>query len=116
MSLLLTNAGEILEIAASACADHSAGPTAIVVDRQGGFRMMDPTGWSLPAMAAEYGAAAVYRIERRGGKVQVEGWDGSDRCLLQRGGSVVSGFMPTRRLPAGPQFSATAHLPETVYG
>ena len=115
MSLLLTKAGEILEIAATAGIQAGMGPTAIVVDRQGGFRMMDATGWSLPAMAVEFGAAAVYRIERRGGTVRVEGWDGSDRCLLQRGGSPVSMFMPSQHRPALPQSGVATRLRGMVY-
>ena len=34
-------------------------------------------------MAAEFGAEAVYKVERRGSSVRVEGWNGSERCLLQ---------------------------------
>lgn len=56
----------------------------ILIDRQGGMRMLDPSGWSLPALSAEFGASAVYKVERRGTQVRLEGWDGSERCLLQR--------------------------------
>ena len=48
------------------------------------MRMLDPYGWSLPALCAEFGAAAVYTVERRGRTVRVEGWGGGERCLLQR--------------------------------
>ena len=41
-------------------------------------------GWSLAALSTEFGAAAVYKVERRGGTVRVEGWDGGQRCLIQR--------------------------------
>jgi hypothetical protein len=85
VSPFLRKAEEILEVATSG--GNTLSDAAIVIDRQGGFRMLDPTGWSLPGLAAEYGAAAVYKIERRGEGVRVEGWDGSDRCLLQRGGA-----------------------------
>jgi hypothetical protein len=74
-------AEEILETAttgASALSD-----LLMVLDRQGGFRMLEPTGWSLPALAAEFGAEAVYKVERRGSSIRVEGWNGSERCLLQ---------------------------------
>ena len=57
---------------------------AIVIDRQGGMRMLDPQGWSLPALSAEFGAAAVYAVERRGRTVPVEGCGGGERCLIQR--------------------------------
>jgi hypothetical protein len=55
----------------------------MVLDRQGGFRMIEPAGWSLPGLAAEFGAEAVYKVERRGSSVRVEGWNGFERCLLQ---------------------------------
>lgn len=81
MSLFFRRAEEILEIAATATA--ALGDTLVVLDRQGGFRMLDSVGWSLPALAAEFGAEAVYKVERRGSLVRVEGWNGSERCLLQ---------------------------------
>ena len=57
---------------------------AILIDRQGGMRMLDANGWSLPALSAEFGAAAVYKVERRARTVRVEGWGGAERCLIQR--------------------------------
>jgi hypothetical protein len=81
VSEFFRRAEEILSIATSETSD--LGDTLVVLDRQGGFTMLEPTGWSLPALAAEYGAEAVYRVERRGLSVRVEGWDGSQRCLLQ---------------------------------
>jgi hypothetical protein len=56
---------------------------AVLIDRLGGIRLLDPTGWSLPGLAAEFGAAAVYRVGRRAGQVILEGWNGRRRCLLQ---------------------------------
>jgi CelD/BcsL family acetyltransferase involved in cellulose biosynthesis len=74
-------AEEILEIATTGGA--ALGDTLMVLDRQGGLRMLEPAGWSLSALAAEFGAEAVYKVERRGSSVRVEGWNGSERCLLQ---------------------------------
>jgi hypothetical protein len=74
-------AEEILSIATTGASE--LGDALVVLDRQGGFRMLDPIGWSLPGLAAEFGAEAVYKVERRGLSVRVEGWDGSQRCLLQ---------------------------------
>lgn len=82
MSAFLHRAEEILDIAIAGAGD--AGDLAIVIDRQGALRMLDPGGWSLPAMCAEFGAAAAYRVERRGRTVRVEGWGSGGRCLLQR--------------------------------
>lgn len=81
MSEFFRRAEEILEIATAGSA--AMGDTLMVLDRQGGFHMLNPEGWSLPALAAEYGAEAVYKVERRGSAVRVEGWNGSERCLLQ---------------------------------
>jgi hypothetical protein len=77
----LQRAEDILEVAASA---EASADLVIVVDRQGGIRMIDAAGWSLPALQAEFGAASVFRVERRGQTVRVEGWEGGQRCLLQR--------------------------------
>lgn len=82
MSGFLQQAEDILNIAASG--DSSLNDVVIVMDRQGGMRMLDPTGWSLPALSAEFGASAVYKVERRAAAVRVEGWNGTERCLVQR--------------------------------
>jgi hypothetical protein len=81
VSAFFRQAEEILRIATSEPSD--LGDALVVLDRQGGFRMLEPAGWALPALAAEFGAEAVYKVERRGLTVRVEGWDGSQRCLLQ---------------------------------
>lgn len=81
MNPFFRRAEEILEIAT---ADSAAlGDTLMVLDREGGFRMLEPAGWSLPGLAAEFSAAAVYKVERRGSSVRVEGWNGLERCFLQ---------------------------------
>ena len=78
----LRQAEDILDVAVEG--DSESAGLAIVIDRQGGMRMLDPQGWSLPAMCEEFGAAAVYTVERRGRTVRVEGWGGGERCLIQR--------------------------------
>ena len=81
MSAFLRQAEDILDTAFQGENDQEL---VIVIDRLGGMRMLDPTGWTLPALSAEYGAAAVYRVERRPDAIRVEGLSGSERCLLQR--------------------------------
>src|SRR6476620_5016475 len=78
----LRQAEEILEIAVSG--DRYAADLAILIDSRGGMRMLDPSGWTLPALCTEFGAAAVYSVARRGSTVRVEGWGSGERCLLQR--------------------------------
>ena len=81
MDGLLQAAEELLEVASQVDEDCE---TAIVIDRSGGVRILSGDGWALPALAAEAGAAAVFRLRRRVGVVRVEGWQGSKRCLLER--------------------------------
>ena len=78
----MQRAEDILDIAV--VKDCHAQDLVILIDRQGGMRMLNPEGWSLAALSTEFGAAAVYKVERRGGTVRVEGWDGTQRCLIQR--------------------------------
>jgi hypothetical protein len=78
----LQQAEDILDVASAG--DSSLQDVVIVMDRQGGMRMLDPSGWTLPALSAEFGATAVYKVERRGSAVRVEGWNGFERCLVQR--------------------------------
>ena len=84
MESFLRDAEHILETAAAADACDS--PEYIIcVSRTGSLRILsDMTGWSLPALALELGAAALYRVERRAGAVQVEGWSYGRKCTLTR--------------------------------
>jgi hypothetical protein len=88
MDALLRNAGEILETAAEAQAAESPlnhPEYLIAVSRTGSIRMIADGGeWSLPALAAEYGAAAVYRVSRRLRLVRVEAWSAGRTCVLTR--------------------------------
>jgi hypothetical protein len=78
---LLRDAEQLLD-AASAAAD--SGTHAICIDRQGAIRVMPAEGWTLSALAADSGAEAAYRIERRNGAVTVEGWSGGASVVLRR--------------------------------
>jgi hypothetical protein len=54
VTALLQQAEEILDTASRA----GIGPgMMILIDRQGGMRMLDPTGWTLAALTAEFGAS-----------------------------------------------------------
>jgi len=81
VSAFFYRAEEILQIATAG--NSTLGDTLVILDRQGGFHMLESAGWSLPAAAVEFGADAVYKVERRGSSVRVEGWNGTERCLLQ---------------------------------
>jgi len=99
----LRRAEEILDIAVAG--DNDAGDLAILIDRQGGMRMLDPKGWSLPALCAEFGAAAVYTVQRGARTVRVEGWGGGERCLIQRD------LGPRQPFPAFQNFMPGGFLP-----
>jgi hypothetical protein len=80
----LRDAERILETAAAAAGNESP-RYVICVSRTGSIRILsDVTGWSLPALALEMGAAALYQVERRGASVQVEGWSYGRKCVLSK--------------------------------
>ena len=79
MSPFFSRAEEILETAVVGRED-----VAIIIGWAGEVRMVDPAGGSLPAMRTEFGAEAVYKVERVGARVRVEGWDGNRGCRLER--------------------------------
>ena len=87
MESFLRDAERILETAAAS--DDRNGPEYVIcVTRTGTIRILsDSVGWSLPAMASELGAAALYRVERQGASVQVEGWSFGRKCVLTRDSS-----------------------------
>lgn len=81
MGSFLQQAEDILEIA---CKGEGIARYLIVCDSGGGFRILDGGDWNLPALGQEYGARAVFRVERGRGNIRVEGWNGVQRCLVQR--------------------------------
>ncbi len=83
MESFLRDAERIIETAAAA--ESNTPEYVICVSRTGSLRILsDMTGWSLPALALDLGAAALYRVERKKGTVQVEGWSYGRKCLLSR--------------------------------
>lgn len=87
MTALSQRAEEILDTAVHA--DDNWRGLVILIDRQGGMRMLDPAGWTMSALSAEFGASAVFQVKKGPGTTSVEGWAGNDRCLIERqnGGS-----------------------------
>jgi hypothetical protein len=80
VSQLFRRAESILEVAASPGAN--SGSTAIVLDHSGQLRVMNQDGWSRLGLIEEFGAREVYLINRRAGKVTVEGWSANDCCTV----------------------------------
>jgi hypothetical protein len=79
---LFRRAESILDIASTEGAD-SAG-TVIVLDRAGQLRVLNPEGWTLPALVAEFGAREVYVVNKFAQTITVEGWSPSDSCTIGR--------------------------------
>jgi hypothetical protein len=93
---LLEQAEEILDTAIRA--GKNASGIVILMDRQGGMRMLDPAGWTMAGLTAEFGASAVFKVNKGSGTTSVEGWAGSDRCLIER----QTGGLPLAYLPLTP--------------
>ena len=82
MDAFLRDAQHILDTALAS--DASAAEWAVVVDRQGGIRLLDPAGWNLSALAAEFGARSVFCVRRRARSVRVEGRSDGRSCVLEQ--------------------------------
>ena len=80
MNDLFRRAQSILE-AASVPGCRSAG-TAIVLDRNGGLRILNSEGWTLMGIVREFGAAEAYLIGNSGASITVEGWSTMDQCKI----------------------------------
>lgn len=50
---------------------------------QGGWQIVAGADQDPVSMAASRGACQVLRVQRRGGAVQVEAWEGGRRCVLE---------------------------------
>jgi hypothetical protein len=102
MDSFVRNAEQILETAVKA-KDCGTPEYLICVSYQGSIQILsETTGWSLPALAAERGATAVYRVRRKGRLVRVEGWSAGRNCVLDRELSV-----DWRPRPRSAEFYAT---------
>jgi hypothetical protein len=83
MDAFLRDAEQILETAVAA--GNGPAEYLIAILRTCSIRLLsDAQGWSLPALAMEYGASAVYRVTRRGRLARVEAWSLGRTCVLTR--------------------------------
>jgi hypothetical protein len=55
----------------------------LLVDHGGGVQLIEGGAGDLRALSASRGAQAAWRLTRRGGKLRVEGQNGTERCLLE---------------------------------
>jgi hypothetical protein len=82
VSELFRRADSILE-AASDSGASSVG-TTIVMDREGGMRILNSEGWTLNGIIGELGAAEVYMVKYGAAAITVEAWSTTDRCTVSR--------------------------------
>jgi hypothetical protein len=119
MDSFVRNAEQLLETAVKA-KDCGTPEYLISVSYQGSIEILsETTGWSLPALAAERGATAVYRVRRQGRLVRVEGWSAGRNCVLNRelpeawqGRPRSAGFYATLQPVIGPGGSANDLSPQ----
>jgi hypothetical protein len=119
MDSFVRNAEQLLETAVKA-KDCGTPEYLISVSYQGSIEILsETTGWSLPALAAERGATAVYRVKRQGRLVRVEGWSAGRNCVLNRelpeawqGRPRSAGFYATLQPVIGPGGSANDLSPQ----
>jgi hypothetical protein len=78
---LWQHAEEILDTAS--CAERDAG-VVVMMDRQGGVRVLDPAGWTFGALQAEFGAAMIFKVNKSPEATSVEAWAGCDHCVIER--------------------------------
>ncbi len=84
MSRFLENAQQIFEAAGSASQSGIApSDISILIDGQGGIRMLADSDWPLASLEANYGCRMAYRVNQEAGRIRVEGRSGAQSCLLQ---------------------------------
>jgi hypothetical protein len=55
----------------------------ILIGPEGHIHMVADSDWPLDSLARHHGAKSAYRVSERTGSIQVEGRDGTRRCLLE---------------------------------
>ena len=115
MDTFLRHAEQILDTALQARGGGSP-EYLISVSYTGSIHILsDAAGWSLPALAAEHGATAVYRVKRSGMKVHVEGWSYGRTCVLTREmpfAAAAPASYPTLQLLASSSVPANDRSPQ----
>jgi hypothetical protein len=94
VNTLLQRADEIYRTAQSGTEDCDM---AILVHPDGAISMVEGTGWAAAPMRQHHGAAAVYRVNRTGRRVQVEASSREHHCEL--GGSMAQALPLFSDLP-----------------
>ncbi len=82
MTALFEEAEQILNTAVHS--ERNGGDVAIVIDRQGGLRVLNADGWNGAALTAEFGGSSVFKIRKSANSTAVEAWQGFDHCIIER--------------------------------
>ncbi len=98
MRRLLQDAEGVLDTAFAGAAPDSPS-YAICLAGDGAIHMLaTPTGWNLSALAAYHGADSAFLVDRRGGRIRVDGWSRGETCTLIR---EIPGMAQRLRQPIG---------------
>ncbi len=77
-------AAELLETAASAVANgQQLSEMTVLVDPQGGIRLIADSDWPLQSLAAEHGAKSAYRVARNSTGIRVVAMEAGRSCTLE---------------------------------
>ncbi len=78
------NAASIFEAAESAMrTGHELSNMTIVIEQEGGIRLIAESDWPLDTLQAHHGAQMVYRVCRQDHSLRLEGRAGTRTCLFE---------------------------------
>ena len=103
VSRFVDNAERIFETAQSISrAGHDASEMTILIDPDGGIRLVAGCDWPLDSLLVHHGAQMVYRVGQQANRVRLEGRAGSRTCLFEaeRPNGVARRLLPEQRLYA----------------
>jgi hypothetical protein len=103
---------------ALAATEEGVGETAILIDRLGGIRIVDASGWRPEALRDHYGAERVYQISRGCGTVRLSGCTQEQSCVLESKPRPVPAWyawMAPHRHMDPPALPAAIAPPATAY-
>jgi hypothetical protein len=84
VSRFVDNAVQIFDAAENAVrSGHTPSEMTILIDAEGGIRMLADSDWPLDSLQAQHGAGMAYRVSQNASAVRVEGRAGSRTCLFE---------------------------------
>jgi hypothetical protein len=83
VSRFLDDAVRIFETAEAAPAGDACGELNILIDGEGGLRIVQAAGWNPDALRQHYGARTSYRVTRTRDGIRLEGRGPGGTCRIQ---------------------------------